>query len=226
MKATLGIITIGQAPRTDVTGDIKEITGNSITIREIGLLDDYSYDEAEKRYGPSNHEPILVSRMRDGRGIRLSDEKIQIRMQEVVSREEKKLDIILILCTAPFPNIVSSVPVLVPQPIIQGLVGSLSAGSPVGVIVPEEEQKKEALSRWAQAGVKAVPIALSPYQQEKGHWQTALRPLAKKSDIHYIIMDCMGYSKEMRQIVQEVTRKNIILPRTMIMRIIVDLICP
>lgn len=224
MKKTLGIITIGQSPRTDLTSDIGTLISGSLEVTEIGLLDGFSYEEAERSFGPVGDEPVLVSRMRDGRGIMLSDGKMQARMQEVVSKEKNNLDIILILCTAPFPHLRSSVPLVIPQRIIQGIVGALSNKTVVGVLIPEKKQLNDCIVRWKHNKITILPAALSPYNPHREDWPHVLSIFREREDIDYIVLDCMGYSKEMKNCVQEYTGKKVILPRTMIIRIINDLV--
>ena len=47
-KAKIGAVTIGQAPRTDITGDILPMLSPNIKLVEYGALDPFSFEEASK----------------------------------------------------------------------------------------------------------------------------------------------------------------------------------
>ena len=66
----IGAITIGQAPRTDITRDILPLLPDYMTLTEYGALDDMTYEEVMSQFAPSEDDEVLVSRMRDGRSRR------------------------------------------------------------------------------------------------------------------------------------------------------------
>ena len=46
----LGAITIGQAPRVDITKDILPLLPEHVLLREYGALDDFTYEEIMTRF--------------------------------------------------------------------------------------------------------------------------------------------------------------------------------
>ena len=69
----IGAITIGQAPRTDITRDILPLLPDYMTLTEYGALDDMTYEEVMAQFAPSEDDEVLVSRMRDGRQANLQN---------------------------------------------------------------------------------------------------------------------------------------------------------
>ena len=63
----IGAITIGQAPRTDITRDILPLLPDYMTLIEYGALDDMNYEDIMAQFHPEPADEVLVSRMRDGR---------------------------------------------------------------------------------------------------------------------------------------------------------------
>ncbi len=71
-------------------------------------------------------------------------------------------------------------------------------------------------------GMDIVPIIASPYGNIDNIRKEAL--LLDNKDISVIFMDCMGYSEKMKNMVYEITGKPVIIPRTMIVKIALELI--
>jgi len=105
-RVRVGMITIGQSPRLDVTLEIKDILGPRIEIVECGALDGLSPEEINE-LKPSKSEYILVTRLRDGTTVRVSREKIIDRMNRCIRKIENNVEIVVILCTGEFPMLKS-----------------------------------------------------------------------------------------------------------------------
>ncbi|OLS03107.1 AroM family protein [Tissierella creatinophila] len=218
----LGIITIGQSPRIDLTEDLVNILNENITVIERGILDNYTYQEVIDNFKPSHGEKMLVSRMKDGREVKLSEKKITDCMQECIIDLEKDVDMILILCTGRFPKYNHNKPLLIPQEILHSIVSKLSNEKEIGVIIPKDEQIDSITNWWEESGIKIQVKTASPYKDIETIENVSKH--FKNKDIEYIILDCMGYSQAMKEIVKTRSQKMVILPRTLIARIINELI--
>lgn len=225
MKSKIGLITIGQAPRTDITPDLKEIWHDKLEIIEAGLLDDLTPEQIEE-LKPSREETILVSRLRDGTSVTLAEERIMPLMQEKISLLEKQVELIALMCTGEFSLLQAQVPVIQPDSILRNTVkGILKPGQKLGIFVPQEEQKKAMISIWtsylAKLQVEIISEAASPY----GEMQDIMDTADKFTEVNLIVLDCMGYNKIMKERIKEITSKPVVLPRTLIARIISELLC-
>ena len=86
----LGAITIGQAPRVDITKDILPLLPSSVTLKEYGALDDFSYEEILERFAPEEGDEVLVSRMRDGRQVKFAERFVTPLVQEKIYQAERE----------------------------------------------------------------------------------------------------------------------------------------
>ncbi|MGP4105934.1 AroM family protein [Virgibacillus sp. L01] len=63
--------------------------------------------------------------------------------------------------------------------------------------------------------ISAIPTTCSPYNFREADLVTAARQL-NELPAHAIILDCMGYTQEMKAIVQKYTFKKVLLSRNVI----------
>lgn len=221
-KVIIGAITIGQSPRVDMTKDMINLLSPNIELLEFGALDDYTYDEIGLLFSPKPGDSILVSRMSDGQQITISEMAIVPLIQACIHKaEDAGVTSILLLCTGKFPKFDSRVLLLYPQPIVQSLVGKLCAGQKIGVMVPEDDQKEEVRQKWMESGLEIHLVSGSPYKDIKDILSAAEE--LRRDDISLICLDCMGYTVEMKHQIASLTEKPVILPRTLISRIVDEL---
>lgn len=220
--AKLGIITIGQSPRIDLTEDLMTVLDEGIDIIEKGILDEYTYEEVIKEFKPNEGEKVLVSRMKDGKQVILSEGKIIRSMQDCITYIEKEVDMTLILCTGKFPRYNHKKPLLIPQEILHGVVSKMSAEKDIGVIAPKGGQIPAITNWWRESGIEIQAKAASPYEDIEDIKKTSKYFVDKNID--YIVLDCMGYSQKMKEMVKTHSKKMVILPRTLIARIINEIL--
>lgn len=223
MKKKIGAITIGQSPRVDVTGEMQEVLGDNIEIIEAGALDGLSKEEIAQ-FIPQEGDFILVSRLRDGSSVKFGERYILPRLQECVQKLEcEGAEVIVFICTGKFPTIFQSSKLLLyPYTILHAVVPKLTPRSRVGVINPDADQVKQCLETWGK-DVEIVEAAVgSPY----GDFQEVLdaAQALREKDVDIIVMDCIGYTVKMKQAVQEITGKPVILARTLVARVIREML--
>ena len=101
----IGAITIGQAPRTDITRDILPLLPDYMTLTEYGALDDMTYEEVMSQFAPSEDDEVLVSRMRDGRQAKFTERFIRPLVQQKIDQAEAEgVSAIILFCTGVFRN--------------------------------------------------------------------------------------------------------------------------
>lgn len=224
MKKAVGLVTIGQSPRVDVTGDLAELWRGAFVIKEAGALDNLSQGEIEK-LAPENGDTVLVSRLRDGGSARLAEEKIIPLVQEKINILAKEVGAVFLLCTGDFPAMACSVPLFEPDKILRNTVrGILKQGQRLGVIVPAVDQQDDIIARWKRyIDNEVVTDFANPYQNDKAALAAAAERLAGQK-VDMIVLDCLGFSQEMKAIVQSVAQKPVIIPRTLVGRIIAEVL--
>ena len=67
--AKLGTITIGQAPRPDITPILERHLPPATACVHAGLLDGLARDEIEQRYAPRAGQATLITRLLDGSSV-------------------------------------------------------------------------------------------------------------------------------------------------------------
>src|SRR5215471_7518465 len=77
----LGTLTIGQAPRPDVTPILDRYVPTSVKRIHRGLLDGLSRDEIAGAYAAKAGEAVLVTRLSDGSSVQLSAQKVHSALQ-------------------------------------------------------------------------------------------------------------------------------------------------
>lgn len=222
MSQNIGMITIGQSPRNDIISDMQPILGSDIRIIECGALDGLSSKEVNKLQPPTK-ENLLVTRLRDGTEVTVNKAEIVTRLKECITKLEAKTKAIVLLCTAKFEELLSKKPMLEPYLLLRNLLEiMLPTNSKLGMVIPSADQAERMRDVWKLKGVKEMIIeAYSPYDGEK---LTEKVKKFKKNGVDMILLNCMGYSKEMREKVKKITNLPVILPRTLLARIVKDIL--
>ena len=222
----LGAITIGQAPRDDVIPELIPYLGDNVEIIQAGALDGLSYEEILK-FVPEDGDYVLVSKLKDGRSVKFAERYILPRLQECIDKvEEEGADVILFICTGVFPDIFKSTkPLLYPQKILHGVTPNLADKGKIAVITPDKDQIEQCQSKWSETGADVIVVNGSPYS-DQSEIDNAINELNKHSDIDIIAMDCIGYTQEMKNRVTKGTGVPVVLARTIVARVIGEILNP
>lgn len=214
----LGLVTIGQAPRTDVTPDIVPLLGG-IELIEAGALDELS-PAAIAELAPGEGDAMLVSRLRDGQSVSLSEARMHAHVQGAVDRlVQQGADAVLIICTGQLPGIQSTVPVYTAEALAHGGVLALIGDDALGVVVPEPEQAVSMGVRWAERlGRQAVMVDCDPYTAKLDNFVEVADRLAAVN-VDWVFMDCIGYSEEMADAIRARTGIRVLTARTVAARL-------
>ncbi len=214
--ARIGFLTIGQSPRTDVLDDIQEYL-RGLKIVEAGALDGLTREYIEANLAPRAGETLLVTRMRDGSEVIVAEERILPLMQERVRwLEEQGVEAIAVLCSGSFPEFENRVPVIYPDRLLKSFVTPLlSKEDVVGVIAPAPEQRSYIEEKWLEAVDEVALEFVSPYTGKQEEYVEACRRLAEKK-VKLVVLDCIGYSSQVKRLVREIARKPVIATRTVL----------
>lgn len=220
----IGLITIGQSPRNDIMSDILPILKDSAEILQRGALDHLSKAQLSEIV-PGPADTVLISSLRDGTSILMAEEKILDLLQNCI-KELESLDVsgIMLLCTGDFKDsLSSSVPLLFPNKILSGLLPSLCDERKLSILVPDRAQREDAVDHWRKLGIEAEAFALSPYCSTDDEIRQAAEALSEVSG-NYVLLDCMGYSAEIKKRISDCCNKNVLLPRTLLAAVLKELI--
>ena len=220
MTKTIGAVTIGQTPRDDLVPRLETALGGSFEILQIGALDGLSEEEIQAEYETSSGA-LLVTRLRGGAEVRIKEGFVSPRLRECVQNLQGHADLILFLCTGDFPDLESSRPILFPGPLLRNVVSSLSANR-VGVLTPAAEQIEPQRARWGRLVRSVVLDHASPY----GSWKD-LEAAAERLDgagVDVVAMDCIGYTREMKQLVGAIVGRPVITASSLLVRVATELL--
>ena len=147
-RVKIGAITVGQAPRTDVTADILPLLGDC-QLLERGGLDGLSRQEIAA-FAPEPGDYVLVSRLADGSSVTFAEKHILPRMQQAIDDlEAQGCRLIAFFCTGDFPDIFhSKAPLAFPNRILQGVAPTLTASGKIGVVTPSPLQLEQSKRKW------------------------------------------------------------------------------
>ena len=224
MKRKLGIITVGQSPRTDVIPEIAGLIGENVEIIEAGALDDLSYDEILSLES-NDDDYILVSRLRDGRSVKFAERHILPRLQDCIDKlEDDGADIILFICTGVFPDVFKTKTSLIyPYKVMHSVIPQLVDKGRLAVIIPDKDQVEQCRVKWEKENAnKVFVVHASPYSKQDEI--SAAIELLKKTDTDMIVMDCIGYNLEMKKRVADGTGKKVVLARTLAARVLGEIL--
>jgi protein AroM len=224
MRATLGAVTIGQTPRVDVIPELAALLPGA-AFREAGALDDEP-PEALRRLAADPRGPILVTRLRDGREIRVGEADVLPRLRRAIALLEEGVDAILLLCTGPFPRLTARVPLLYPERVLVHFVAGVFDGEALGVLTPGAAQVEWQVRRWRAAcpGAEVAVAAASPYGSDwRPALDAALDALARSRPA-LMVMDCLGYDRAMREHVRARTGTPVALARSVLARAAAELL--
>ncbi len=212
-KIKIGFLTIGQSPREDLTPEIKPLLLPHIEIIEYGLLDNLNDEEIENM-NPGANEIPLVTRLRDGSQVKLSEWKIGELLPKAIDLMRFKMDVkaVALLCTYDFPKIKSACPTIFPFEYLEFLINHILEPRKLGVVVPLENQVEMAKKKWGSD--RTIMEVKSPYAEGKT-WEEIAENFTQK-EAETILLDCIGYKLKDRQAIQKSTNIPTLLPRTIL----------
>ncbi|MFK0169650.1 AroM family protein [Streptomyces sp. NPDC090306] len=202
---SLTFLTIGQAPRPDLSEAIEAHLPATARVRHAGVLDGLRRSEVEARFGAVEGRATLLSRLADGRPVTLDADAVEAALQVRLDQVEAQgADVVVLLCTGEFPALRAGRARLVePDVLVTGYVGTVLRGSRVGFVVPLPEQVDEARQKWR--GVVAEPAfaTASPYADDdyQGLRAAARTHLGSRADA--LMLDCMGYGARHREALRD-----------------------
>ncbi len=191
----------------------------NIKYEECGVLDNLTIEEIKKLEPDSKNDYILVTKLRNGSQVKLSRKKILTKMQTCINNLEDSVDTIAILCTGEFPELYSNKRLVEPSILLRKVVESISSKSQINVLIPSPDQEKEIREK-LRLDVPLNIFPISPYLP----FENELREIADSIENQgIIIMDCLGYSRKMKDIIKSKKTNPVLLPRTILASIILEL---
>lgn len=215
----LGIVTIGQAPRSDIVPQMRRYLPAETQIVEAGALDGLSPGEIQA-CRPRPGEYVLTTRLTTGASVVISKERLMPHLRAAFQRViEAGVDIVLLLCTGEFPEITGPVLVVRADHMLRHAVWAFSPQR-LGVLVPLPVQVEPARARWAEVSPEVVVAPANPYGDPQRIPEAGRALLALEPEL--IVMDCIGFQEAHRQAVKTVTRVPTLLANAALGRLLAE----
>ena len=189
----LGLVTIGQAPRTDLIPDVADLL-DGVDWVEHGALDLLDPgDIAELAPGPG--EPVLVSRLRDGSSARLSRRRIGPLLDAAIERAASAgASRVVVLCTGRIDHGEGSVPVQHAEELAHTAMSTIIGAGTLGVLCPLPAQVADVAQRWGRRLERPVRVAaVDPYTATLDDVRQAATELVVQG-ADQVFLDCIGYT--------------------------------
>jgi protein AroM len=217
----LGVLTLGQTPRDDVTPTLQALLGRSTRILERGGLDGLDR-EGLAAVSARPGEPPLETRLRSGQAIGLCREAILPRLAAAAADLGHQCDQVLLLCSGEFPALAAACPRLIqPIRILRGAVAALASHRTLGVIGPEADLE-EAPAQWQPYAGRVICAAASPYGALAAMAAAGRNLAGRGADL--ILMDDMGFSERHRRATARAAGIPVLCATTLTARVLRELV--
>lgn len=225
MKSSIGIITIGQSPRTDVVPEMAQHFGAHVEVLEKGALDDLSAEQIGL-LSPEIGMLPLVTRLRDGTEVVVAKEKILGRIEQAVAElDARGVSVILLLCNGDFPAFESRCLLVEPQRIVDHFIaGLLRERHRVGILVPVEEQAAWVQSRFERITPNICVAVASPYGKRE-ELENACR-VFREAHCNLVLLYCMGFNGRLGQQVRASSGLPVVVSSSIVARALGELLEP
>ncbi len=217
----IGLLTLGNSPRNDITPSLRAILGQQIPFQEIGALDRLGNKEI-KALAPTAKETGIETRLGCGSAVLLSKERLIPHLIEAALLLRKKCRFIVLLCSGEFPLLKKACPEIIePVTILRSIVGALVGNGTLGVVGPESDLAL-APFQWQNHVNRVVCAAASPYVTDD-MVVTAVSDVVA-AGAQAVVLDDMGFTEAHRLLARTASEVPIICATTLIGRILGELI--
>jgi protein AroM len=221
----VGLITVGQAPRSDVVPDMAPILGSDIDILEAGALDGLTKEQIAL-LAPEGDDEILVTRLADGSSVFVGKSKmIPLVEARIAALEDRGVALNALLCTGEFPKLRARRLLLEPQPLLLGLLRAMTFPGRLGVLTPSERHVPQTTERWTRSGFDAVVVApLSPYQEDDPAAVKGAAAALRAGGAGLIVMDCIGFRRKTRDEIAHLAGAPALVANLLVARVAAELL--
>ncbi len=221
MAHRLGAVTIGQSPRSDITDEITALLPHGVELTLRGALDDIDERDVDAM-DKKTDDNLLVTKLRGGRQVTVAKRHlIPLIKRQIAALTAEGVSAIVMLCTGDFGELPCDVPLIYPADILSGVICGVGNLRSLGVLVPEEYQVGQFTARWRRLGADAKVIAASPYRGMAEIESAAAR--LRGLEVDAVVLDCIGYSVQMKSCVADITGRPVILSRTILARVLAEM---
>jgi protein AroM len=221
----VGTLTIGQAPRPDVTPIVEAHLPRGTWCVHAGVLDGLSTREIEDQFGFRAGGRMFVTRLADGSSVELDADRVEAGVREGLARlETRGCRVIVLLCTGVFRELYCERAWLVePDRVIAPVISALLGSRRVGVVVPSAQQIEAESFKWSGLAERPAFAAAPAYTddlQPMREAAVALRDAGAKA----IVLDCIGFTERHRLVAAGASGLPVLLSNAIVARMAGELV--
>lgn len=215
---TLGVVTVGQSPRADLTPELRTVLP-SCALVEHGALDGMSHEDIGAM-APKPGEHALTSRLANGESVVFGHDQVLPYLEAAIRRaEDDGADVTLLVCSGSFPDLAYRKPLLYTDKLAHHAVAGLSSSLRVGIIRPLSDQLADAANDWRGTLGRDVAAGDSANPYTEGPEATAAAAERIAGEVDVIVLDCIGYNEPMRRAAARAAGKPVLLVRGLAARL-------
>ena len=151
----------------------------------------------------------------------VAHDQIDRRAREVIETlKAEGAETIMMCCTLPWHSLEDLPGVLCPSLVLEAnAVALLPTGGTLGVVQPDGNTKDEEIKHWTDLGVPVVAATISPQENTLEELADATGKLVEQG-ADLIVLDCLAFAREHWQRVREATSKPVLLPISILGKIL------
>ena len=220
----IGTLTIGQAPRPDITPILERHLPPQAKVLHSGVLDGLSREDISARFAPRPGMPELITRLLDGTSVQLDKEAVRDALAlKLADLEDRGCDLILLLCTGHFTGLtLKRAWLLEPDHIVPPAIAAMMGTRQLGVMVPLASQAVSESDKFSVLQRKPIFGVASPYASETNDLVEAAQDLRMRG-AQAILLDCMGFTEQHRTVAAEASRIPVFLSNAMIAKLVSEM---
>jgi protein AroM len=235
MKARIGLVTIGQAPRVDVVPEMADLMGPEVEIAERGALDGLTATEIAA-LAPGEGDAVLVTRLASGASVFVGKRAITPRVQaRIADLEGAGVEMTVLLCTGTFQGLEADRPLIEPDKVLLGVLRGVRFRGPLGVLTPSERHVPQTTARWRGYGFDPVVAPASPYAAPGAapascadvHGAEAVAGAVsafRAGGVGLVLLDCMGFRRETREHLRRALGVPVIVANLLVARVVAEMV--
>jgi protein AroM len=224
MRARLGIVTLGQTPRSDVVPEMAEVLGPGVEIVERGALDGLDI-QAITGLAPGPGDDVLVTRLAGGTSVFVAHQRIAPRVQRCLTDLDRTgVALAAVLCTGVFPGLAAAVPLLHPDRLLLGVLRGLSWSGRLGILAPSSAHVPQTVTRWRGYGFDPVVAVLSPYDASAPAAVSLAAEALGGGESGVVVLDCMGFRRKVKDELAHLLHVPVLQPNLLLARVAGELL--
>lgn len=224
MKKKIIAVTAGHSPRNDIISELDKICNGKYEFIQSGALDGLTKQEVIDIQNNIKGE-YFISRGLDGERVKIPRDIAIDRMKKCFNKGfEQEAIAGIVLCT--FESFEDLTPaynkiIIKPHELMINYTKSIAKNKNIGIIYPAAELTNVAIKNWSRVSTNVIVKDYRSNETMEKYLFTVNELIA--GGVELIILDCISYTIEMKNIIKNKYKTPVIFPKTMIIQALDEL---